>query len=117
MVRAEKDKLDKYWDVAASPLGELLVLGCETGGRWNETAVELVRKLAKRRVQRTHPLLRRSAELAWCDRWWSLLGVSVQDAYTASLLVHSGRGLVLGDTAAGEPSLDEVLDGQRWALE
>ena len=117
LARAEKDKLKKYGDVAASPLGELLVLGCETGGRWNDTAVELVRKLAKNKVKMVHPLLRRSSELAWCDRWWAMLGVSVQDAYTASLLVHSGRGLVLGDTAAGAPSLDEVLDGQRWALE
>ena len=69
LARAEKDKLKKYRDVAASPLGELLVLGCETGGRWNHTAVNLVRKLARHKVQTVHPLLKRSAELAWSDKW------------------------------------------------
>ena len=46
-----------------------------------------------------------------------MLGVSVQDAYAASLLAECEKGLVLGDTAAGAPSLNEVLDGQRWTLE
>ena len=115
--RAETDKQTRYHDVAASPLCELVVRGCEIGGRWNKTAVDIVRKLAKHKVQNVHPLLKRSAELAWADRWWSMLGVAVQDAMAASLLADSGRSLVSGDTAAVAPDLDLVLDGQRWALE
>ena len=101
--------------MAASPLCELLVLGCETGGRWNETAGELVRKLAKHKVRNEHPLLRRSAELAWVDRWWCVLRVAVQDAIAASLLAHTGKKLVLNNGDVDTPTLDEVLDGQRWA--
>ena len=54
--RAVKDKLDKYSDVAASPLGELVVLACEVGGRWHEDAIQLVRLLAKEKTKttRTH---------------------------------------------------------------
>ena len=91
-----------------------MVLACEVGGRWSEEATELVRLLAKGKAKNQHPLLRRSAELAWHDRWWSLLGVAVQDALAASLLAASGKQLVLDEKAADTPSLDEVLDGQRW---
>ena len=86
LTRAVRDKETKYWDVAESALAELIVLGCEVGGRWHDTAVELVRLLAKKKVRNVHPLLRRSAELAWSDRWWCMLGVAVQDALAASLL-------------------------------
>ena len=115
--RAERDKQTKYGDVEESPLAELLVLGCEVGGRWNETAVNLVRSLAKNKVQNVHPLLRKSAELAFCDRWWSMLGVATQDALAASLLATNGRNLVIDDSATGAPELDRVLDCQRWAIE
>ena len=67
LTRAMRNKETKYWDVAESALAELIVLGCEVGGRWRDTAVELVRLLAKKKVRNVHPLLRRSAELAWSD--------------------------------------------------
>ena len=113
--KAVKDKEAKYSDVNASPLGELVVLGCEVGGRWHDTAEELVRLLAKGKVKDVHPLLRRSSELAWVDRWWCMLGVAVQDAIAASLLARTGKKLVLDNGDANTPALDEVLDGQRWA--
>ena len=92
----------------------MVVLACEVGGRWSDETGELVRLLAKGKVKNEHPLLRRSAELAWHDRWWSLLGVAVQDALAASLLAPSGKTLVLDEKATTAPPLDEVLDGQRW---
>ena len=67
--KARKDKERKYGDLAASPLAELVVLACEVGGRWSDETGELVRLLAKGKVKNEHPLLRRSAELAWHDRW------------------------------------------------
>ena len=76
-----------------------------------------MRCLAKRRVKNVHSLLRRSAELAWTDRWWSFLGVAVQDACAASVLAASGRKLVLDQQAAEELELSGLLDGQRWAAE
>ena len=111
--RAKQDKEKKYRDLVSSPLAELLVLACEVGGRWNDQATELVRALAKQKVKNEHPLLRRSAELAWHDRWWSLLGVAVQDALAASLLANLGKQFVLDEKVADEPSLDNLLDGQR----
>ena len=115
--RAQKDKLDKYWDVEESSLGELVCLGCEVGGRWNEEAHAWVRVLAKEKAKNQHPLLRRSIELAWLDRWWALLGAATQDALAASLLVENGQKLVLDDSTALEPTVDLLLDGQRWAAE
>ena len=58
MIRVKKDKFKKYGNFVASPLAELLVLECETDERWNETAVDLVRKLVKHKVQKEHSLLR-----------------------------------------------------------
>ena len=74
--RAQRDKLNKYWDVEESSLGELVCLGCEVRGRWNEEAHAWVRGLAKEKAKNQHPLLRRSVELAWLDRWWALLGAA-----------------------------------------
>ena len=75
--KARKDKATKYEDVDKSPLAELVVFACEVGGCWNDKALEVVRRLVKNKVQNAHELLRRSAELAWTDRWWALLGVAV----------------------------------------
>ena len=40
--RAVRDKRTKYADVETSPLAELVVLGCEVGGRWDDTATEVI---------------------------------------------------------------------------
>ena len=114
LARAEQDKQDKYGDVVASSVGELLTLAAEVGGRWNDTAVDVVRQLAAHKVQTVPPLLRRSAQLAWADRWWAILGIFVQDALAASLLAPAGKGLVIDGRVGHEPSLDDVLDAQRW---
>ena len=115
--RALKDKEDKYSDVAESPLAELVVLACEVGGRWHDDVQNVVRCLAKHKAQEAHVLLRRSVELAWSDRWWAQLGVAVQSAVAASVLADTGKQLVLGETSAGAPELDALLDGQRWAAD
>ena len=115
--RAEQQKRAKYGDATASGLCELLTLACEVGGRWNETATDLVYKLAVYKSQYVPLSLRRSVELAWVDRWASMLGIVVQDAIAASLLAVSGAQLVLDQSAAPIPELDAVLDGQRWAAD
>ena len=89
--KALKEKEDKYEDIVRNELVELVVLACEVGGRRNESAVDLVRQLIKLKVRNVHPLLKRSMELAWTDRWWALLGVAVQNALTASLLAASEK--------------------------
>ena len=72
------------FSVHESPHAKLLVLAAEVGGRWNHTTVHFVRQLAKHKVRTAPMVLQRSADLAWADRWWTLLGVAVQDALAAS---------------------------------
>ena len=112
--KAASDKERKYHDIHDRPLAELLTLAVEVGGRWNDTCHSLLRALAKHKVRDTTPLLRRSAELAWADRWWSMLAVSLQDSFAASILAAGGPGLVLDGSADFEPELDLLLDAQRW---
>ena len=46
-----------------------------------------------------------------------MVSVAVQDAIAASLLAPASRSLVLDQSAAPAPSLDKLLDGQRWAVD
>ena len=115
LVRAEKDKQTRYGDITSSGLGRLLVLGVEVGGRWNDTSIQLIAALARHKATEAPPLLRGSAQLAWSDRWWALVGVAAQKALAASLLAPCGRNLVLGVPADAPVPIDLLLDSQRWA--
>ena len=98
-------------------MADLVVLAGEVGGRWHEDAVHWIRCLAKHKAKQQHPLLKRSVELAWTDRWWALVGAASQNALAASLLAPCGKKLILDDAAGFEPELDSLLDAQRWAGE
>ena len=115
--RAVRDKQTKYWDLEESSLADFVALVGEVGGRWHEDAVHWIRCLAKHKAKQQHPLLKRSAELAWTDRWWALVGATSQNALAASLLAPCGKKLILDDAAGFEPELDSLLDAQRWAGE
>ena len=80
-----------------SPYGRLVVLGCETGGRWNESALQLVARLAKHKARSAPQVLRASARAAWQHRWWGLLSVAAQAALARTL---QGDGA----TALGAPA-------------
>ena len=114
LARAQADKERKYHDVHDSPIAELITLAVELGGRWNEAAHGLLRGLAKHKVRNTPLLLRRSAELAWADRWWSMLAVTVQNSFAASVLAAGGPGIALDGSADDEPEMDLLFDAQRW---
>ena len=115
--RAEQQKAAKYGDVCQSGLCKLVTLACETGGRWNYEAIELVDRLAVYKAKDAPPALRRSVQLAYVSRWSAMVGVAVQDAIAASLLAPAGRSLVLDQSAAPAPSLDALLEGQYWAVD
>ena len=53
-----------YPDVEASPLAQLLSLGCETYGRWSEHCLSLVRQLAKHKSCNYPQYLQASIEQA-----------------------------------------------------
>ena len=103
----------KYPEVVDSAHAELLTLAVDVGGRWNDTALELVSLLAKHKVAETPLVLRRSAQLAWANQWWTMLAVSVQNALAASVLAPACKGLVLDSSACDAPTLDILLDHHR----
>ena len=49
----------------------LVVLACETGGRWGPEACGLVDRLVRLRALRAPPAVRRAAEAGWRRRWWA----------------------------------------------
>ena len=105
---AEQRKRRRYHELTTGHSGRLMVLSCEVGGRWGRDSLQLVRLLAKQKARAAPALLRRSAELAWTNRWWGLLSVAAQDALMATL---TGEGFLALGGAAGEdePDLAEVL--------
>ena len=115
--RALQDKQRTYDDIVVHSATELQVLAAEIGGRWNRSALSFVSILSRYKVSNVAPLLKRSAQLAWESRWWSMLGCGVQDALAASLLAAGGPSLALDAAADSAPELGELLDAQRWSLE
>ena len=70
--------ISEYPDLATSPQLEYLVLACEEGGRWGPDQFRLVRDMVRLKVAPIHPLLRRSAALAYKRRWWGILSIGAQ---------------------------------------
>ena len=115
LTRAVGDKQRTYADV--EPFGQLLVLGCEVGGRWSEDAIQLARALSRYKAEQATEHLRESVRAAWSDRWWAIVGVAVQKAVADSLLAEARSGTsACSSVAADVPSLDVLLDSQRWEV-
>ena len=87
-----------YPELLHSPMGHLVVLGCEVGGRWNSDAIRFVRQCARARAQEAPRLLRGAAAQGWSKRWWGHLSIAVQDALVATLCLEGH--LALGGFAA-----------------
>jgi len=108
---AERAKRRRYADVHASPMATLVVLGCETYGRWCPDACSLVGEMAALKAQDAPPLLRGQARHAWANRWWGVIGVGVHRAIAESLLRHAGADLQQCPATEPPPPLAEVLLG------
>lgn len=61
----------------------LVVLEDEVGGRWSDTCVWLIRKLAAHHSKDAPPRLRK---VTGENRWWGMLAVAAQDALAATLI-------------------------------
>ncbi len=109
LLRAERRKQRRYPELANSPFGHLLVLGCETGGRWNRAALRFVARLAKHKARSAPRLLQASARAAWHNRWWSLLSVAAQTALATTLLGHGAEALG-GPTGFEDVPFADVLE-------
>ena len=105
--RGEARKRATYPELVGSEACRLVVLACETGGRWSATCADLVRDLAAAKAREAPELLRASLRHAWAARWWALLSVAAQDALAASLTEPS-LALLDGEDGA-EPTLGDLL--------
>ena len=94
-LRAEKHNREvDYPDVEASPHAQLLSLGCETYGRWSDQAISLIKQLARSKSNSAPQYLKKSMEICYFNRWWSLLSVGVQYIMVESITRLSGGGSI-----------------------
>ena len=89
----------------ASDRVHYVVLACEEGGRWGPDVFAVMRDLVRLKVAPLHPLLRRSAALAYTRRWWSYLAVGAQSAAIDCILGRDQQVWI----PHGEPPLATVL--------
>ena len=106
--RLTDQKHDDYPELVASDRVHYVVLACEEGGRWGPDVFTVVRDLVRMKAAPLHPLLRRSAELAYTRRWWSILAMQAQSAAIDCILGHDPQVVV----PHASPPLASVL---AWA--
>jgi hypothetical protein len=103
--RARKEST--YPELRSSDTAKLVVVACETGGRWSEEAVDFLRQLAQARSRSAPAALRKSAELGWLSRWSGIMAVAAQ-ASLATTLMGGDPWTVCGRDGF-TPGLDKVL--------
>ena len=106
--RLTDQKHDKYPELVASDCVHYVVLACEEGGRWGPNVFAVIRDLVRVKVAPLHPLLRRSAALAYTRRWWSILAMGTQTAAIDCIMGRDPQVWV----PTGSPPLASVL---AWA--
>ena len=105
--RLTREKHDKYSELVASDRVHYVVLACEEGGRWGPDVFTVVNDLVRLKVAPLHPLLRRSAALAYTKRWWGLprggraVGSDRLHLGTGSAGLDSARRAAAGNGARG----------------
>ena len=88
----------------------LVVLAGEVGGRWSDTCVWLLRKLAEHRCEKAPKRLRKSMERGWKNQWWGMLAVAAQDSLAATLVEDAPH--LLHGWAGPNPPLADLLYGE-----
>jgi len=78
--RLTRQKHNDYPELVASDRIRYVVLACEEGGRWGPDVFEVVSDLVRLKVAPLHPMLRRSAALAYTRKWWAVLATGAQSA-------------------------------------
>jgi len=109
---SERRKENKYPELVSSSRVRFLVLAGEVGGRWNDTALQLVRDLAYGRAATlAPPRLQHATAMALQIRWWGLVAVAAQDALAATLLGDAPHLLTGQPPELPLPLGDLLLDG------
>ena len=109
LTQAVATKRRKYADVHSSPVACLLVVGCETYGRWTEDAIRIMRELAALKAREAPPLLQGCARYSWSNRWWALVSVGVQRAIAEALLCGGGPDLQAYPAVTSAPPLADLV--------
>jgi hypothetical protein len=104
--RARKEAV--YPELRSSETAKLVVVACETGGRWSEEAADFLRQLAQARSRSAPAVLRKSAELGWLSRWSSIMAVAAQASLAKTLL--GGDPWTASGRDGFTPGLDKVLE-------
>ena len=99
-----------YLDVEASTHAQLLSFGIEVYGRWNDHCLVLIRQFARYKARNSPECLRKSVEVGYYKRRWSLLSVSVQKMVSNGILQPSGADLQEAADYIQEPFLADVSD-------
>ena len=101
-------KHSTYPELVSFDRVKLLVLACEEGGRWGPDVYWVVKDLVDLKTAPLHPLLRRSATLAYTKRWWGILLVGAKPAAIDCILGQDSPVTLQGQ----DPPLAAVF---QWA--
>ena len=101
---AQTENDDTYRTVVDSGIASLKCLGHEVFGRWEDTCVQLVPKLALERTRGLHVRLRRGIALGLQRRWCGLIGISVLKVVAHQVLRFEDSGVDLYETRLEEPT-------------
>ena len=113
LVRARREHQRTYPVLAHGDRARLVVLGCETFGRWDPEALSILLTLSAHKAEEAPELLRRSARQAWHKRWSNLISTAAQIALAESLMDPSSRHFseIGGDPPALGDLLSECQEG------
>ena len=98
LVKARTDKETAYPELATSGRCKLIVMAIETGGRWSEESVDVLRELSHAKAQEAPSFMR------FQGRWTRMLGVTCATAFAASLVEPAAPPLLVPYWRA-DPSL------------
>ena len=109
IARGEEEKRTKYPDLVNNSRLRLTALACETGGRWSQTCLTVVRLLARAKARNAPEEAQARVAAAWASRWWSLLAIAGRNTLAATIVDDAPQLL---DGVDGETPLwtDVLLD-------
>ena len=86
LAQARHDKERTYPEIATSGRCKFVVMAIETGGRWSEEAVHVLRQLAHAKARESPSFMRLPVTLMWERRWTRML------AGTSDVVPHRWGG-------------------------
>ena len=90
LLQARRDKETTYPELTAGRC-KLVVLGIETGGRWAEEGVQLLRQLSMAKAREVPAYMARCVSFAWERRWTRLLSTVCATSFAACLSWSQSR--------------------------